>query len=104
CTLEKETLEQFLSGMLRDRGQLSQQKKEWAEQVQARRQHFQARHDQVHERDVEVRDLRHRLDTIVGRLREDYQIDLEAVYRESQSHQPDAPARDFDPAAANTEI
>ncbi len=108
CTLEKEAAEQALARLTQERGQLRQQRQEWSEQVQARRESFRARQEQVHQRDVETRDLRHRLDTIAGRLREDYQIDLAAVYRESRADKPEAqatgPATIPDPAAANAEI
>jgi chromosome segregation protein len=104
CTLEKETVERVLAGMSQERTHLSQQKKEWSEQVNARRERFQAQQEQVHERDVEVRALHHRLDSIVDRLHDDYQIDLAAVYKESRAQHADAPPTEFDPAATNAEI
>ncbi len=102
CSLEKEATEQVLAQLTQERGQLRQQRQEWSEQVKSRQQSYQARQQQVHQRDVETRDLRHRLDAIAGRLREDYQIDLEAIYRDSENAERGVSIAD--PAAANAEI
>lgn len=82
CCLDKQETERTLVTLHEQRERQRLQRQQWNEQVQAVRQTWQARQEQVHARDLEVRDLRHRLDSLVERLREDYQIDLAELYQQ----------------------
>jgi hypothetical protein len=46
------------------------------EQMQSAHSAWQTQQEQVHAQELQANDLRHRRDTLVQRLREDYQIDL----------------------------
>jgi chromosome segregation protein len=50
------------------------------EQMQSAHTAWQAQQEQVHAQELQASDLRHRRDTLVQRLREDYQIDLVAEF------------------------
>jgi chromosome segregation protein len=56
--------------------------------VQTLRATWQARQEQAHARELEVNDLRHRRDSLVERLREDYQLDLEAMHVALKARSP----------------
>src|SRR5207249_3225832 len=66
----------------------------------------------VHQRELEATNLRHQRDTLVQRLRDDYQIEMSELFgRARQGEAPAEPvaetpgaATPFDPAAAQEEI
>src|SRR5262249_9721398 len=84
-----------------------------AERTHSARTAWQAQQEQAHARELEVNDLRHRRDTLIERLREDYQLDLAELYQQSLSREPSAsadgapgagPPQAMDTTAANEEI
>jgi chromosome segregation protein len=70
-----------------------------AEQAQTVRQQWQGLREEAHGLELESSNLRHRLDDLVARLREDHDLDLVALYAEYRP--PEAPP---DAAAAQEEI
>ena len=88
--LEKEAAEHRLSGLNEERALQRGQRQQVLEQSQAVRSARQAQQEQVHTHELQVNDLRHRLDTLVERAREDYQVDLTALYQ--RVSQPGSPA------------
>jgi chromosome segregation protein len=81
CCVNREEAARALDSLNDERERLRQQQQAWSEQAKARRQTWQARQEEVHARDLEVSDVRHQLDTLIGRLQEDYQLDLAEMYR-----------------------
>src|SRR5262249_61996151 len=78
--LEKEWAERELAELGRDRERLRQERQRLAERMQAVRSDSRSRQEEAHARELEVNDLRHHRDTLVERLREDYQLDLAGLY------------------------
>jgi chromosome segregation protein len=74
--VQKESAERELVAWAREQEQLRQQRQQRAEQVQAARASWRAQQEAAHARELVVNDLRHELDSLCGRLREDYQIEL----------------------------
>jgi chromosome segregation protein len=99
--LDKEAAEQRLAGQAAERDRRRQERLSLAEQAQAARTAWQAQQEQAHARELEVSDLRHRRDGLVGRLREDYQLDLAELY---QARAQEIASASLDVAAANQEI
>jgi chromosome segregation protein len=83
CYLDKEGAERLLTTLAHDRDQTRQQKQESSGRGHAARETWQTQQEQAHARELEVNDVRHRRDTLVERLREDYQLDLAEVYQNS---------------------
>src|SRR5207244_1519675 len=83
CYLDKEAAERRLAVLIAERDQQRQERQLLTERAQALRSAWQEQQDQAHARELEVNDLRHRRDTLVERLREDYQLDLAELYRQS---------------------
>jgi chromosome segregation protein len=81
--LEKEAAERRLTELLRERDLQRQQRQTLADRSQTARQAWRAQQEQAHSRELEVNDLRHRRDTLVDRLREDYQLDLAELYQQA---------------------
>ncbi len=97
---QKETAERQLSERGRERNQLRQDRQQRLEQSQTIRAAWRARQEEVHARELEVNDVRHRSETLCGRLREDYQLELAAVTAEEAAALPPVP----DAAAADEEV
>jgi chromosome segregation protein len=92
CYLEKEAAERQLGELGGVREQQRQERHALAGRAQEARSHWRAQQEQAHARELRVNDLRHRRDTLVDRLREDYQVDLAELYRQAiagQAFQPD---------------
>ena len=104
-----------------ERDQAHRQRQRLSEQMQTVRGAWREQQEQAHARELEVNDLTHRRDTLVERLREDYQLDLAVEYRtriedrgskieeeETSSDLPssilDSQSPDLDAAQANEEI
>jgi chromosome segregation protein len=125
--LEKEAAEQRGAELGRERESLRQERQVLAEKVQAARSEWLAQQEQAHTHELEANDLRHRRDSLVDRLREDYQLNLAELYQKKVNRgvkaEPPAPGQgsetpadavsaaetselpsDLDPAAANEEI
>jgi chromosome segregation protein len=84
--LRKETAERQLAALAGERGALRRERQHRLQETQASRSAWEEQREQAHARELEVSDLRHRLDTLCGRLAEDYQIDLGALYREKMGN------------------
>jgi chromosome segregation protein len=83
CYLDKEAAERRLAELSAAREQERRQRQELVEQTQSARGAWRGLQEQAHARELEVNDLRHRRDTLVERLREDYQIDLAELYQKA---------------------
>lgn len=64
------------------RGQLRGRRQQLSVEVQASRGDWQQQQQDAHAREMEVSKLRHQAEALCARLDDDYQIDLDAVYRE----------------------
>ena len=115
--LRKEEAERRLAEHAGERDRLRGEKNRIAEEAQANRGGWRERQEQVHARELEVSDLRHRRDALCDRLREDYQLELAELYRQGaeasgrrepadEANQPAHAGRspEPDPAAAEEEI
>jgi chromosome segregation protein len=83
--LDKEAAERRLAELSGERDGRREERQRLVEQSQAARSAWRARQEQVHARELQVNDLRHRRDTLVERLREDYQVDLAELYSQSET-------------------
>jgi chromosome segregation protein len=90
----KEAAEARLAELEGQRAALRQRRKERAEQANAVRARWRTQQEEAHARELEVNELRHRLNTLCARLQEDYQLDLAEHYRQSV-----AEGRDLEAAA-----
>jgi chromosome segregation protein len=86
--LEKESAEGRLAELIRQRDHQRRERHQLNEQAQAARSAWRAEQEQAHACELQVNDLRHRRDTLVDRLREDYQLDLAELYRQAQEAPP----------------
>jgi chromosome segregation protein len=111
--LDKEAAERQLAELMRQREQQRRERQALADRAQAARAAWQEQQEQAHARELAVSDLRHRRDSLVERLREDYQLDLAALYEDSFNREPSASAADaladgsrlnVDASVANEEI
>lgn len=82
--LDKEGAEARLHHLVEGRDTQRHQRQDLSERAQAARAIWQEQQEQAHAREIEVNDLRYRRDTLSDRLREDYQLDLTALYQEIQ--------------------
>jgi chromosome segregation protein len=99
--LEKEAAEHRLVDLGHERDLQRQERQLLADRAQAARSAWQAQQEQAHARELEVNDLRHRRDTLVDRLREDYQLDLDELYQAKVNALPAEPTAE--PAVLNPE-
>ncbi len=105
--LDKEAAERCLVEVGAERDGRRAERERSLEQSQAARSAWQQQQEQAHQRELQVNDLRHRRDTLVERLREDYQVDLVHLYEElnhrgteTQRRQEDGKEGDGQDAAA----
>jgi chromosome segregation protein len=87
----KESSERELAELAGKRAVVRRERQRRIEETQASRTAWQTRQEQAHARELEVNDVRHRLDTVCGRLADDYQLDLAALYRERATDENAAP-------------
>jgi chromosome segregation protein len=80
--LDKERAERRVGELVRERDLLRQQRQALADRAHAARQEWRVQQEQAHTQELEATDLKHRRDTLVERLREDYQLDLAALYQQ----------------------
>jgi chromosome segregation protein len=78
----KEAAERRVAALAGERAAQRRERQLRLDETQVSRAAWQAQREESHARELEVNDLRHRLDTLCGRLAEDYQLDLAALYRE----------------------
>jgi chromosome segregation protein len=119
--LEKEAAERQLGELTQARDQHRHERQSLAERTQAARERWKTQQEQAHTRELAVNEIRHRRDSLMDRLREDYQVDLAELYRlqnadsklqmegdaESSVSPTETPANDLqslDINAANEEI
>src|SRR5262249_13553676 len=74
--LNKEAAEGSHARLTEEHNQKRQEWEQRSQQAESRRQTWHARQEEVHAHEMRVNDLRHHLDTLLRRLREDYQISL----------------------------
>jgi chromosome segregation protein len=84
CYIRKEAAERQIADWTRERARLNQERQQRNEQAQASRNTWRIQQEQAHARELSVNDLRHRQDSLCARLREDYQLDLAALYEETR--------------------
>jgi chromosome segregation protein len=80
CYLDKESAERRVDFLARERDQQRQERQAIVERVQTARSEWQARQEEVHAHELTASELRHKRDTLIERLREDYQLDLAELY------------------------
>jgi chromosome segregation protein len=114
--LDKEKAERGIGTLTAEREQLRAERQSLAQNAKTARDEWRVQQEQAHTHELEATDLRHRRDTLVERLREDYQVDLAAEYEKTRGQgdketgsegEPPASAiddRDLNPEAANEEI
>jgi chromosome segregation protein len=91
CYLDKETAENRLAALAGEREQQRQQRQALLAQAQSARGAWRQLQEHAHARELEVNNLRHHRDTLVERLREDYQIEFRLA---AESQQPEAVGQD----------
>jgi chromosome segregation protein len=101
--LQKESAEARLAELLRQREGERQKRQQLAERAHEAQNAWRAQQEQAHARELVVNDMTHHRDTIVDRLREDYQLDLAELYRQVQSGESPPPAS-LEPTTVNEEI
>jgi chromosome segregation protein len=87
CTLagahwRKEQAERGLAEDNRSRSRLRQEKRQLTEQSQVGRNSYREQQERAHALELAVNDLKHTREALCQRLREDYEIDLLALYQE----------------------
>jgi chromosome segregation protein len=114
--LDKEATQHQVADMIGQRDGKRTERARLVQLAQTVRNEWRVQQESFHARELEVNDLRHQRDTLTDRLREDYQIELAEMYRESLDRQRhdhvDAPATEtpateapaLDVAGANDEI
>ncbi|HEV3082065.1 MAG TPA: chromosome segregation protein SMC [Gemmataceae bacterium] len=78
--LDKENAERNLIGLQEDRDRQRQERQVVAEHAHAARSAWQEKQEQAHACELKVNDLRHRRDSLIERMHEDYQLDLREVF------------------------
>ncbi len=101
--LDKEAAEGRLKDLSAERDARRQERQELSERTESFRTAWQARQEEVHGHELEVNNLRHRRDTLVERLREDYQLDLAELYEQRQAS-PESQPPTLQPTDARKEI
>ncbi len=111
--LDKEATQRQVADMIAQRDSKRHERARLVQLAQTVRQEWRTQQENFHQRELQVNDLRHQRDSLVERLREDYQIELAELYRNQSSRDGqrsddvDAPPTEtppLDPAAANEEI
>ncbi len=90
--LHKEQAERELTGLNQQRERTRVERQQLLERTQSVRSAFRTHQEQVHERELEVNDLRHKRELLCTRLQEDYQLDLEALYQQQFATLPNTEA------------
>jgi chromosome segregation protein len=99
--LSKEHSQRHVAGMIDQRERKRQERARLTQQAQTARTEWRTHQESVHQRDLEATNLRHQRDTLVQRLRDDYQIELPELFSRSPAASADPP---FDVQAAQQEI
>ncbi len=101
--LDKEAAERRVVELGRERDLVRRERQMLADRAQAARNDWRQRQEQAHTHELEAADLRHRRDTLVERLREDYQLDLAQRYEQEKGRwlSPPPAAAEAPPPEAN---
>ncbi len=100
--LAKEQLQQHVAELIEQRERKRLERTRLTQQAQTARNEWRSHQENVHQRDLEATNLRHQRDTLVERLRDDYQIEIADLL--GQAPQANANGVSVDPAAAQKEI
>lgn len=79
--LDKEAAQRRSVDLSAQRERKRQERAQLAQQAQQMRSEWRTQQEQFHARELEVNNFRHQRDSLVERLREDYQVDLAALYQ-----------------------
>ncbi len=90
--LRKEAAERLLREWEGKRSSLREERQRLNDQTQAVRASWRSRQEAAHERELAVNELGHRLDVLCVRLREDYELDLAALYQQQEDKTALAPS------------
>jgi chromosome segregation protein len=104
--LDKEEAQRRVAEMVVQRDQKRQERVRLTQQAQTVRAEWRTHQEAVHQRDLEATNLRHQRDTLVQRLREDYQIELAELFAaqvEGSTLQAEGGMQDVEPATFNPE-
>ncbi|MSQ93252.1 MAG: chromosome segregation protein SMC [Gemmataceae bacterium] len=108
--LAKEHAQRQVAAMLEQRERKRSERARLTQQAQTARTEWRTHQESVHQRELEAANLHHQRDTLVQRLRDDYQIELAdlSVGQDSNPVQPTTELEScptpFDPAATQQEI
>jgi chromosome segregation protein len=83
--LDKEEAQRRVAEMILQREQKRQERARLTQQAQTVRAEWRKHQENVHRRDLEATNLRHQCDSLVQRLRDDYQLDLAELYAQKQA-------------------
>jgi chromosome segregation protein len=83
--LDKEDAQHRDQDLTQDRERKRQERARLTQQAQTARGEWRKHQEAVHQRDLEVSNLRHQRDTLVQRLQDDYQLDLAVLYGKQQA-------------------
>jgi chromosome segregation protein len=94
----KESAERLLVGLSGRRDEARQARQALDDLVKSSQSTWKQRREAAHARELEVKEQTHRRDSECDRLREDYQLDLAALYHEKREADPDWFTRPPEPA------
>ncbi|MFL5244038.1 MAG: chromosome segregation protein SMC [Gemmataceae bacterium] len=81
---EKEAAERESGRLQQQREELRNARQSLLQSTQDSRQAWEAKREEVHHLELQVNDLKHQCETLVGRLREEYQIEMSELYRQAR--------------------
>jgi chromosome segregation protein len=97
--VDKETAQRQAAKLMAEREQHRQERSRLAHLAQTLRNEWREQQEQAHARELEVNDVHHRRDTLVDRLRDDYQMNLAQLYKESHAQPVPAESEPSEPPA-----
>lgn len=101
---EKETTERALAEQVVERDAFRAERHTMTESAQAARHAWKSQQEVAHTRELEVSDLRHRRDSLVERIRDDYQVDLGALHEETLAKSGETASLEVSPAPDTAQI
>ncbi len=94
--LDKEEAQRQVAELAAQREQKRHERARLAQQAQTVRNEWRTQQEHFHSRELEANNLRHQRNTLVGRIQEDYQLDLAELYKSIVS----PPAEQLSPEGA----
>jgi chromosome segregation protein len=79
--LAKEQAQRQIADMIQEREKKRQERARLTQQAQTARAEWRTHQESVHQREMEASNLRHQRDTLVQRLRDDYQIEIAELFK-----------------------